>query len=162
MFGLVIWYWRKLTRELIWHFQSTKRPSICSSSIVKSSLNPFLEPTSTKPWVKFLAQGNDRGLIWGSCSHALSTKKKGKAPGQQKVPLKTNFIEQQTTYAWRCGSSPWRDYKYDKITLIAVEEDLLLTVNNSYTVLPGSTNILTLLWFLLLFILILIKLFSHW
>jgi len=25
-------------------------------------------------------------------------------------------MEQPPTYAWRCGSSPWRDYKYNKST----------------------------------------------
>ena len=40
------------------------------------------------------------------CSHALSTKEKEKAPGQQKVPQETNSMEYPQTYAWRCGSSP--------------------------------------------------------
>ena len=44
--------WRYLTRRLIWHLsQSSIRPSIYFSSIVKSLSNPFLEPTSTKQQV---------------------------------------------------------------------------------------------------------------
>ena len=51
----------------IWHLsQSSIRPSIYFSSIVKSRSNPFLEPTSTKQQVKFLAQRNNGGLWWGS------------------------------------------------------------------------------------------------
>ena len=44
----LVWFWRSLTRELIWHLsQSSIRPSIYFSSFVKSGPNPFLEPTST-------------------------------------------------------------------------------------------------------------------
>jgi len=44
-----IWFWRYLTRALIWHLsQSSIWSSIYLSSIVKSRSNPFLEPTSTK------------------------------------------------------------------------------------------------------------------
>ena len=40
-----IWFWRYLTRGLIWHLsQSSIRPSIYFSSIVTSRSNPFLEP----------------------------------------------------------------------------------------------------------------------
>ena len=44
------WFWQYyLTRELIWtKFQSTIRPSICFSLIVKACSYSFLEPTSTK------------------------------------------------------------------------------------------------------------------
>ena len=46
LFGLV---WRYLARGFIWHLsQSSIRPSIQFSLIVKSCSNPFLEPTSTK------------------------------------------------------------------------------------------------------------------
>ena len=45
----LVWSWRYLTRGLIWHLsQYSIRPSIYFSLIVKSRLNPFLEPTSTK------------------------------------------------------------------------------------------------------------------
>ena len=41
-----IWVWRYLTRRLIWHLsQSSTRPSLYFSSIVKSRSSPFLEPT---------------------------------------------------------------------------------------------------------------------
>ena len=51
--------------------QSSIRPSICFSSIVKSRSNPFLEPTSTKQVrVKFLAQGN---MILRWIKHEYST-----------------------------------------------------------------------------------------
>jgi len=41
------WFWRYLTRGLIWHLsQSSIRPSLYFSSIVKSRSNPLLEPTS--------------------------------------------------------------------------------------------------------------------
>ena len=44
-----VWFWRYLTRELSLHLsQSSIRPSIYLSSIVKSRSNPFLESTSTK------------------------------------------------------------------------------------------------------------------
>ena len=43
------WFWRYLTRGLIWYWsQSSIRPSIYFSSMVKSCSNPFLKPTSTK------------------------------------------------------------------------------------------------------------------
>ena len=58
-----------------------------------------------------------------SCSHALSTKEKEKAPGQQKVPQETNSMEQPPTYDWHCCSSPWRDYKYNKSTSNVEEEE---------------------------------------
>ena len=32
-------------------------------------------------------------------------------------------MEQPPTYAWRCGSSAWRDNKYNKSTSNAEEED---------------------------------------
>ena len=32
-------------------------------------------------------------------------------------------MEQPPTYAWRCGSSPWLDYKYNKSTSNAEEEE---------------------------------------
>ena len=45
----VIWFWRYLTKGLIWHLsQSSIKTSIYFSLIVKSSWNPFLEPTSSK------------------------------------------------------------------------------------------------------------------
>ena len=45
----VFWFWRYLTRGLIWQLsQSSITPSIYFSSIVKSCSNPFLEPISTK------------------------------------------------------------------------------------------------------------------
>ena len=45
---LKVWFWRYLTTELIWHLsQSSIRPSIYLSLIVKSRSYPFLEPTST-------------------------------------------------------------------------------------------------------------------
>jgi len=31
-------------------------------------------------------------------------------------------MEQPSSYAWACGSSPWRDYNYDKTTSNAEEE----------------------------------------
>ena len=43
-------------------------------------------------------------------------------------------MEQPPTYASRCGSSPWRDYKYNKSTSNAVEEeeaDKTLNKNNN-------------------------------
>ena len=44
----LVWFWRYLTRGLIWHLSQTSiRPSIYFSSIVKSRSNPYLEPTST-------------------------------------------------------------------------------------------------------------------
>ena len=47
--NVLIWFWRFLTRELIWLLsQSSIRPSIYFSLIVKSRSNPFLEPISTK------------------------------------------------------------------------------------------------------------------
>ena len=43
-----VWFWQFLTRGLIWHLsQSSVRPSIYFSLIVKSCSNLFLEPTST-------------------------------------------------------------------------------------------------------------------
>jgi len=60
-----IWFWRYLTRGLIWHLnQSFIRPSIYFSLIVKSRSNSFLEKTVTR--VKFLAQLNNGSLRWGS------------------------------------------------------------------------------------------------
>jgi len=73
-----------------------------------------------KDWTRFI-QTNSQPFVpadWKqkpqtmSYSHALSTKEK--APGQQKVPWETN---------WRCSSSPWRDYKYNKSTSNAGEEE---------------------------------------
>ena len=32
-------------------------------------------------------------------------------------------MEQPLTYAWRCSSSPWRDYKYNRSTSNAEEEE---------------------------------------
>jgi len=60
----LFWFWQYLMRRLFLHLnQSSIRPSISFSLIVKSLLNPFLEPTSTKQWgVKFLAQGNNMSL----------------------------------------------------------------------------------------------------
>ena len=47
--SLWFWFWRFLTWGLIWHLsQSSIRPSIYFSLIVKSRSNRFLEPTSTK------------------------------------------------------------------------------------------------------------------
>ena len=47
----LVWFWGYLTMELIWHkWQSTLRPSICLSLIVKSHSIPFLEPANTKQW----------------------------------------------------------------------------------------------------------------
>ena len=67
---LIVLLWRYLTRELIWHnCQSSMRPSIYFSLIVKSISNPFLEPTSTKAIrVKFIPQGNNGRLWWDSNS----------------------------------------------------------------------------------------------
>ena len=51
--GLIHWFWfrRYLTSELILHLsQSSIRPSIYFSSIVKSRSNPFLEPRGSNPW----------------------------------------------------------------------------------------------------------------
>ena len=46
--SVMFWFWRYLTRGLIWHLsQPSIKPSIYFSSIVKSRSNPFLEPTST-------------------------------------------------------------------------------------------------------------------
>ena len=48
-FFFFFWCWRYLTRGLIWHLsQSSIRPSIYFSLIVKSRSNPLQEPTSTK------------------------------------------------------------------------------------------------------------------
>ena len=45
---ILVWFWRYLTRGLIWRLsQSSIRPSIYLSSIVISRSNLFLEPTST-------------------------------------------------------------------------------------------------------------------
>ena len=60
-----IWFWRYLTRGLIWHLnQSFIRTSIYFSLIVKSRSNSFLEKTVTR--VKFLVQLNNGSLRWGS------------------------------------------------------------------------------------------------
>ena len=66
----VTWFgfWRYLTRGLIWHLcQSSIRPSIYFSSIVKSRSNPFLEPSSTKQQGKsFLLKETTGAFAWGS------------------------------------------------------------------------------------------------
>ena len=47
---VLAWFWRYLTGSLYIRnlSQSSIRPSVCLSSIVKTRSNPFLEPTSTK------------------------------------------------------------------------------------------------------------------
>jgi len=51
VWSVLFWFWQYLKRVLIWHVtQSSIKPSIHFSSIVKSGSNPYLEPTCTKQW----------------------------------------------------------------------------------------------------------------
>ena len=67
-----IYFWRYLTRRLIWHLsQSSIRPSIYISSIVKSRSNLFLEPTSTKQQGLSFLLKETTGAFDGSWTHDL-------------------------------------------------------------------------------------------
>ena len=69
------WFWRYLTKDPTWlRFQATNRPSTYLSLVLKSCLNPSLEPLNQylAMRVKFLILGNE-GNLWSNRVFKLTT-----------------------------------------------------------------------------------------
>ena len=91
---VLVWFWRYLTRGLIWHLsQSSTRPSIYFSLIVKLCSNPFLEPTS------FLLK-ETMGAFDGAQTHDLHIMSQTCNPLRHTASWKwlTNFNNQVGTF----------------------------------------------------------------
>ena len=83
---IVLLFSRYLTWDLIWHLsQSSIRPSVYFSSIVKSRSNPFLESTSIKQWSFLLKEitGSFDGVRTYECQITSQTRYPLRRPSGQ-------------------------------------------------------------------------------